>query len=176
MTRQLVYACLCIFMIALQASAITSLPEPLRYFPLTLVTGVIILHERSLLTGAVWIFLAGLILEAWGLGVGLTFASLLAAIAAAVLAVFVFAKRSFWALMGVGTGTVVTYVIGRWVWLVGSAALSPKIVNPSHVLTEGLTTIVLAILGTFVFGAYARRFVRWFRDKFMRRLPDYDVA
>ena len=117
MITNALYAVLFIITLALQTGAVASLPEPYRLFPLALVMGVIVLHERSLVLGALWLSLSGFILEARGLGDGLAIAGIVASLAAITLALSVFVKRSFWALLGVGIGTAVTYVVARILWL-----------------------------------------------------------
>jgi hypothetical protein len=176
MTRYVWYGLAFFLVFLTHLSVISVLPAPLRFFPLSLVAGVIVLHERSLFIGATWIALSGIVYELWGLGAGDLVASCVAAVVAVLLATLVFAKRSFWALLGIGLGTVTSFVVARWLWLAVWAIFSLQTFHLQSVLTDGLTTLWTAVIGTFVFGAYVRRFATWFRVRFVRREPDYEVA
>lgn len=176
MMKSFAYACLFMVTLVLQTGAVASLPAPYRLFPLLLVVGVIILHERSLVLGTAWLALAGIVLEARGLGDGLAVAGLVSAGVAAGLAVSVFAKRSFWALLGVGGGTAVAYVAARLVWLALWAALTQTSRDFGTLIGQGGVVILLALLGVFLFGAYIRRFLRWGRNKFVSKGQLYDIS
>ena len=58
-----VYGLLFLLTMMLQTGAVASLPAPYRLFPLGLVVGVILLHERSMLLGVLWIVASGFLLE-----------------------------------------------------------------------------------------------------------------
>lgn len=162
--------------LVLQSAGLASLPDPWRLFPLTLVLGVIVLHERSLLLGASWIALSGCILELRGLGDGLAFAGIVAAGIAVGLSLSVFAKRSFWALLGIGAGSALGFVLARLLWIGGFALLAASDLHLQAELREASMTVVLAVLGLIFFGAYVRRFLRWSRDKFVSKGQLYDIS
>ena len=176
MMTNIIYAIMFMLTMAVQTGAIASLPEPLRFFPLALVIGVIVLHERSLSLGAAWIVIAGVILEARGLSDGAAIASLVAAVVAVVLAVLVFAKRSFWALLGVGGGTAIAYVVARLGWLTLGLVFTRQSLHLGQIAEQSVTIVLMALLGMVVFGAYIRRFLRWSRDKFVSKGQLYDVS
>lgn len=176
MTVNIVYALLFLGTMVLQTAAVASLPEPYRLFPLALVIGVIVLHERSLVLGSLWIGVSGFILEARGLGEGLAFAGVVAAVAAVVLTLSVFAKRSFWALLGVGMSTAFVYVIARLLWLAVWAMFTQTQIGLGPLFKQGLTLMLLATIGVFIFGAYLRRLLRWTRDKFVSKGQFYDIS
>jgi len=176
MITNALYAVLFIITLALQTGAVASLPEPYRLFPLALVMGVIVLHERSLVLGALWLSLSGFILEARGLGDGLAIAGIVASLAAITLALSVFVKRSFWALLGVGIGTAVTYVVARILWLFVWVIFTRTPVQFGSLIEQSVAVVLLAILGIFIFGAYIRRFLRWSRDKFVSKGQLYDIS
>lgn len=176
MMGNVAYGLLFLLTMLLQTAAIPSLPPPLRLFPLALVIGVVVLHERSLLLGVLWIALAGVILEVRGLGEGLAVAAIVAAGSALALAIFVFAKRSFWALMGVGAGTVLAYVLARVIWLSIIAAFTERSLHVAELFQQGLLTVIVAVIGVFIFGAYIRRFLRWSRDKFVSKGQLYEIS
>lgn len=176
MTRYVMYAGAFFLAVVVQVSVISVLPGVLRLFPLALVSGVIVLHERSLFVGAVWIAMSGFVIELWGLGAGYTLASVVAASVAVILATLVFAKRSFWALLGIGFGAAAGFAVARWLWFAVWAMFSAKQIALLAVLSDGWGIVWTATLGTFVFGAYVRRFAHWFRGRFVRREPEYEVA
>ncbi|HRH31966.1 MAG TPA: hypothetical protein PLK06_01445 [bacterium] len=176
MMTNLVSAGFLLLALVLQSAGIASLPDPWRLFPLVFVLGVIVLHERSLLLGASWIALSGIILELRGLGDGLAFAAIVAAATAVGLSLSVFAKRSFWALLGIGMGSVFGYVIARFVWLGSFALLTGSNLRLQAEMHEATATIFLAGLGLTFFGAYVRRFLRWSRDKFVSKGQLYDIS
>jgi hypothetical protein len=126
--------------------------------------------------GALWIAVSGLVLEARGLGDGLAVASLAAAAMAVTLTLSVFAKRSFWALLGVGGGTAVAYVSARLVWLLVWVAFSQQQVHFGALIKQSVTLVLMAVLGVFLFGAYIRRFLKWSRDKFVSKGQVYDIS
>jgi hypothetical protein len=170
------YALLFLITLLIQTGGIASLTEPWRLFPLALVMGVIVLHERSLVLGALWIAMSGFVLEARGLGDGLAFAGIVASLTAVSLALAVFAKRSFWALLGVGLGTAVAYVLARLAWLVLWVAFTRVQVQFGTLIEQSVTVVLMTLLGVFIFGAYIRRFLRWSRDKFVSKGQFYDIS
>lgn len=172
----IVYACLLIVTLALQAGVVTSLPDPYRLFPLALVVGVIVLHERSLMLGALWIAASGFILEMRGLGDGLAFAGLVAAGVAVALTVSVFAKRSFWALLGIGIGTAIAYSLARLLWFVVLILFTRSEEDIADLFEQSLAMILMMIIGVILFGAYIRRFMRWSRNKFVSKGQLYDIS
>ena len=176
MITNLWYGLMFLAALVCQTAVISAWPEPFRFFPLTLVLGVIILHERSLVLGVIWISLAGAILEARGLGSGLAIGSLVAALAAAGLALSVFAKRSFWALLGVGVGSALAFTLCRAGVIVFLAAFREQSLMFGRVLEQGLWVFVLAVIGVIIFGAYLRRLLTWSRDKFVSRGQLYDIS
>lgn len=165
-----------LFSLIVQSAMIASLPDPWRLFPLTLILGVIVLHERSLLLGVSWIALSGCILEIRGLGDGLAFAGFVAAATAAGLSLSVFAKRSFWAMVGIGAGSVVSYVLARLVWIAFVSVFTAEDLRLQTEIHDAVTTAVLALFGLLFFGAYVRRFLRWSRDKFVSKGQLYDIS
>ncbi len=172
----IVYACAFVLTMSLETAVIASLPEPWRLLPLALVFGILILQERSLVLGAVWIALSGVVLEARGLGHGLAFAGLVAASVGVLLATFLFAKKSFWALLGMSIGTAVTYVIARAIWL----SLWFGFKHPEGVgyglFSHSLTMVMLTIFGVVVCGLYLRRLLRFTHDRFVRKGTTYDIS
>ncbi len=176
MMAKAAYGLLFLVTLALQTGVVVSLPEPYRLFPLALVVGIIVLHERSVVVGAWWILASGFLLEIRGLGDGLMFAGLVAAVVATTLTLPVFAKRSFWALLGVGTAIAVAYIVGRLVWLMFWAIFSDRALNFGSLAQQGLMTILMTIIGVFVFGAYIRRFLGWSRGKFVSKGQSYDIS
>jgi hypothetical protein len=176
MITNLFLAGLFLLSLMLQTGLVASAPSPLHLFPLLLVAGVILLHERSLVLGVLWIATAGITLEALGLGDGLAFAGLVASAAAAGLALLLFAKRSFWALLGVGSGTIGVFLVARLLWLAVLSAFTTHAFAFGSLVSQSLTTFWLGILGIFLFGAYIRRFLRWSRDKFVRKGQTYDIS
>ena len=171
-----VYGLLFLLTMMLQTGAVASLPAPYRLFPLGLVVGVILLHERSMLLGVLWIVASGFLLEIRGLGDGLAFAAMVAAATATLLALSVFATRSFWALLGIAAGTAVMYVVARLLWFAGVVVLTPEQIHFSVLIEQGLTTILLMMIGAILFGAYIRRFLRWSRDRFVSKGQLYDIS
>jgi hypothetical protein len=176
MMTNALYAVFFLVTMTLQTGVVASLPEPYRLFPLALVLGVIVLHERSLFLGTLWLAASGFVLEARGLGDGLAWAGLVAAAAAAALALSVFAKRSFWALLGIGGGTAVAYVSARLLWLLVWVAFTREQIHFGNLIEQSFILVGMAIFGVFVFGAYIRRFLRWSRDKFVSKGQLYDVS
>lgn len=174
MMASLAYAAIFLLALIFQLGFVASLPPPWGYFPLMLVIGIIVLQERSVMFGVLWLVTAGLIQEFLGLGPGVFFASLVAAGVATALALLFFAKRSFWALLGVGAGTALAYLSARLIWLIGLQAFISTEVYFTGMLAQGWHTFWLAMLGIFVFGAYLRRLIRWSRHKFVRKDQVYD--
>ncbi len=124
--------------ILVQGSFIHSLSEPFSAFPLLLVWGLVILHERSLVWGTWWLVLAGFLLEIRGLGVGLTVVYALTAVVAVLLIRSVFAKRSLLGLFGV---TIISSLAFLVLWLCSTIVVNawygePLLlgVNPSALL------------------------------------------
>jgi hypothetical protein len=176
MISNIFFALLFLLSVVLQAALVASVPAPWHLFPLVLVLGVILLHERSLALGLLWIAASGLVLEARGLGDGLAAASLVATVAAAGLATVLFAKRSFWALLGVGAGTLAAFLLARIGWVAGLSLFTGGRLALGPLVGQSVTTFWLGIVGIFVFGAYLRRFIRWSRDKFVRPGKTYDIS
>lgn len=176
MIGNILYAIAFLLAIVVQTAGVTSLPLPLQLFPLALVLGIIILHERSLLLGTIWIALSGVVLQILGLGDGLAIASGAAALAAAGLALSIFAKRSFLALLGVSGGSALVYVTTRILWLGLVAVFTDRSIDINALLHQASLIVFQAVLGVFVFGAYIRRFARWSRDKFVSKAQLYDVS
>lgn len=165
-----------ILVLTLQTGAVASLPEPWRFFPLGLIVGVVLLHERSVVLGAVWLSMFGLVLEVRGLGAGLGFAGVCSAAIASALVIGVFAKRSFWALLSVAGITAITFVLARLVWLGGLSILTEQTFGLGELFKQGLSTVLMAIIGIVIFGAYLRRLIKWSRDKFVRKGQLYDIS
>ncbi len=180
MTRAIAYACLCLVTLTFQVTVMASLPEPFRLLSLPLILGIIILHERSLVLGSLWLAVFGLILEFQGLGSGYAFAGLVSAVSALGLAVSVFAKRSLWALLGLAGTTTSIYILSRWLWLVFVGLITNKTLSFNHVgvnLEQGLISISLSVLAVFIFGAYIRRLAKWFGTRFVtQNKPEYEIS
>lgn len=176
MMTNALYGLMFLITLACQTTVIASWPEPWRFFPLALVIGVIILHERSLVLGAIWIGFSGVVLEWRGLGDGLAIAGLAAAGVGSALALSVFAKRSFWALLGVGGGSALAYVTARFLWLGTLVAVSPYQLTLTRLFEQSLSVVIMAVFGVVIFGAYLRRFLRWSRDKFVSKGQLYDIS
>lgn len=92
-------------------TVVPSLPEPLVFFPLLLVIGIVVMNRVDVVQGAVWLVLSGAVLSATGTMPGRFFATLLATAMSVVLAERVFAKRSVYALLGLGATTGAVYVL-----------------------------------------------------------------
>ena len=170
------YSLLLIITLAVQAGLIASLPLPFRLFPLAMVVGIILLHERSVVLGAVWLLMTGVVLEARGLGGGLAIAGATSALVAVLLVNFVFAKRSFWALLGIAAGTSLSFVLARWSWLLLMSMITDQTIQFDHLVRQGLTMVALTVAGVFIFGMYIRRFIRWSRNKFVSKEQLYDIS
>lgn len=171
------YGALCLLTVVLQATLIASWPDPLKFFPLTLIAGVIILHERSVLFGTVWISLSAAYLEWHGLGDGYFIAGLVASLTGAGLVLLVFSKRSVWALLGVAVSCATAFVLARVMWLTTLAAITERpAASASELASFSVWTIFLTGFGVFIFGVYIRRFLRWSKAKFMSRGRLYEVS
>ncbi len=176
MMRPAWYALALWITLTVQTTAVASLSAPLQFFPLALVVGLIVLHERSLSLGVTWIVVSGLILEARGLGSGLGVASCVAGCVAAFLATFIFAQRSFWALLGVAGGSAIAYVLARILWLAMSGVFTGSKLPFGEIAENSLQIVAMIVAGVFVFGAYIRRLIRSMHDRFVSKGQIYEIS
>lgn len=176
MKMAFLYSLACLGTLLIQTGFIHSLPDPWRLFPLSLISGVIVLHERSWPLGVLWIAASGIMFESRGLGPGLALASCIAAVVAAFLVTGVFAKRSWFALVGVMVGTVVTFWFSRFSILLLLNIFTPAQYHLGLFLRQGVTTMVFAVIGIVVLGTFVRRFTRWSRWWFVRQPDIYDPS
>ncbi len=176
MKMAFLYSLACVGVLLIQTGFIHSLPDPWRLFPLFLISGVILLHERSWPLGALWIVMGGIILESRGLGAGLALASAVAAVAATFLVTGVFAKRSGFALIGVMVGTVTAFWLSRFILLFLFNVFTTASHDLASLLGQGIITLLFAVIGSVLLGTFVRRFTRWSRLWFVRRPDIYDPS
>lgn len=176
MITNALYGLLLLVALAFQTSVLTSLTDPYRLFPLTLVIGIVIMYERSLILGGIWIIMAGGILDARGLGEGLLVSSVVATLVSAGLIYFVLSKRSFWSLFGVGGGVALAYVVTKLIWSAGLAAFTHERFDLSSSLRQGLMIGVMITLGVFALGVIRRRLLTWSQQRFMRKENLYAIS
>ena len=159
-----------------QVALIASLPAPWRFFPLLLICGIILLYERLLVIGCIWLVFQGLILELFGLGHGYVVASGATAAVGVGLVEYLFAKRSFWAMLGVALGCTLTFILVRTVWLVIFDLLLRQTGHVSSIFSSDLWVLGFAVSGVFIFGAYIQRSLAWLKRKFMSRGRFYEIS
>lgn len=99
----------------LAVTVIPSLPVPFAYTPLLLAGGIVVMNRVRVSDGALWIVLSGIVLSMYDVAHGRGFSTVCAAIAGMVLAERVFAKRSVYALLGLGATTGGVFVGCEWI-------------------------------------------------------------
>lgn len=166
----------CVLTLLVQTGFISTLPDPWRFFPLFLIAGVIVLQEKSLSLGSVWLASGGLIMEARGLGTGLALAAFAASFVAVFLASGVFAKRSLFALVGVTVSTALVYGGVRLAYLLVLHIFTPIEFSLGSLIAQMLYTALFSLIGAIFIGTYVRRFRDWSRTWFVRRPDSYDTS
>lgn len=103
------------------ATALPSFPVPLAYTPLLLIVGVMVLHRIGIVQGMIWLVLSGTLLL-YGDGMPMrTLAYIASAVIGAFFAGRTFAKRSVYALLGLGL--IVGLVFIATLWFVNATTL-----------------------------------------------------
>lgn len=92
-------------------TAMHSLPEPLVFLPLMLAGGIVVMNRIGVVQGALWLVLSSIVLASAGTLPGRLVTTLIATAMGVILAERVFAKRSVYALLGLGATTGAVYVV-----------------------------------------------------------------
>ncbi len=149
----------------LAVTLIPSLPAPFAYTPLMLILGVIVLHRVSIAHGVVWLLLSG-VLFLHGDNMPLhTMSYIAAAIVGAFFAARTFAKRSVYALLGLGT--IVGGVFIATSWLGNAVTLffgRDDVVRLSA--HEAQSTFILLLVGLYAGFILSVALRRWFERIF----------
>lgn len=152
----------------LATTAVPSLPLPFALFPLMLMSGILVMHRLGVVHGAVWLVLAGVVLELVGTAPGRVVAYGLAAIVGVVATERVFAKRSVYALLGLGFTTGAAFVLYAWAQqLIGSWLNRARTEGMSFI--EAIWTLALLTVGLYIGFTFAVVLRRWFEKTFVVR-------
>ncbi|MEK7459011.1 MAG: hypothetical protein AAB663_01250 [Patescibacteria group bacterium] len=92
-------------------TAIPSLPEPFVFLPIMLAGGIVVMNRIGVVQGTLWLVLSSVVLATAGTSSGRVVTTLIATAVGVVLAERVFAKRSVYALLGLGATTGAVYVV-----------------------------------------------------------------
>ncbi|HCC83777.1 TPA: hypothetical protein DEP96_02925 [Candidatus Uhrbacteria bacterium] len=120
---------------------IPSLPFPLMYTPLVLITGLLVLQREGVGPGIAWLLLGSLLLSIDHVAPRMLIPSIIATLVAAIFANRVFATRSVYALMGLGLITGLTFSL---VVLLGA------LFSVIFLATPLPTTLLLSLLAFFL--------------------------
>lgn len=152
----------------LAATAVPSLPVPLAFFPLMLGGGILVMNRVNVLHGALWLALSGIVLGVIGTAPGRLSAYIVTAAVGLVLADRVFAKRSVYALLGLGVSMGTVFVL--WEWL---HRLLGRILGNEHAVGmsagEGWWTLLLLLGGLYAGFVIAVVLRRWVGKRFLVR-------
>ena len=152
----------------LAGTAVPSLPVPFAYLPLMLMCGILVMNRVNVVHGALWLVLSGVVLGATGIAPGRLLAYIATAIAAFVLAERVFAKRSVYALIGLGASAGLVFVCVELLHrLVSNLLNSKRVVGMSA--GEALWTLMLLLIGLYVGFVVTVMVRRWIGRRFLVR-------
>lgn len=113
--REALYLALCFALTMFVAlGVIPSLPYPLMYTPLIIITGLLVMQRQSVGSGAAWLFLGSLLLVLDHVAPHFFLPTLIATVVASGFATRVFATRSVYALMGLGLVTGLTFCLSAF--------------------------------------------------------------
>lgn len=152
----------------LAATAVPSLPVPFAYLPLMLMCGILVMNRVNVIHGAIWLVLSGVVLGVLGTAPERLLAYIVTAAVGLVLADRVFAKRSVYALLGLGVSMGVVFVLWEWLHRVIARLLNPeRVVGMSG--GEAWWTFVLLLGGLYVGFVVTVMFRHWVGKRFLVR-------
>lgn len=150
-------------------TVVPSLPAPLAYTPLVMITGLLTMHRVGVGPGVAWLALGGLFLSFTGIAPGAFVPHVVSALVAVLLVERVFATRSVYALLGLGLVTgLCTLVVDLIVQGIGSIFDdAPR--SFTGLLSHNLWTLLLLILGLYAGFVIVVAFRTWTRRTFVIR-------
>lgn len=152
----------------LATTAVPSLPVPFAYLPLMLGGGILVMNRVNVVHGALWLVLSGVVLQAAGTAPGRLVGYAIAALVGYVLAERVFAKRSVYALIGLGLTTGAAFVIFESGHHIVAAWLN-RASDVGMTLREAAWTLLLLVLALYVGFVLAVELRRWVEKTFIVR-------
>lgn len=129
---------------------VPSLPLPLAYTPLILITGLLVMHRVGVGPGIAWIVVGALILEVRGITPGHILPLTVAAGIAFMLVERVFATRSVYALLGLGLVTGLTSVIVYSMVQLVNGMINEMPVSLSSLIQQSLWLLILLEVGLYL--------------------------
>ncbi len=134
--REAIYLAIGFALTMLMAIGIVpSLPFPLTYTPLVLITGLLVLQREGVGPGVAWLLLGSLLMTIDHVAPYTLWPTIIATLVAVIFATRVFATRSVYALMGLGLVTGLTYsltvLFGALLAVIFSATPLPSTLLPS---------------------------------------------
>lgn len=152
----------------LAVTAVPSLPVPFAYLPLMLMCGILVMNRVSVIHGAIWLVLSGGVLGLTGTAPERLLAYVATAAVGLMLADRVFAKRSVYALLGLGVTMGAVFVL--WEWLHHGIS---HLLNPERVVGmtagEAWWTLLLLLSGLHVGFMVAVTLRHWVGKRFLVR-------
>lgn len=148
--REAIYLALTFaFTMFVAQGVVPSLPFPLLYTPLVMITGLLVLQRQGVVVGVAWLVLGSLLLAVDNVAPQILLPSLIATAVAAIFATRVFATRSVYALMGLGLVTGLAFCLSALGGSLLKILFSPNFL-PASLLPNLLATFILLQVGLYL--------------------------